>query len=100
MAPLPDRALLHLADCLLRPLDHPAHYYLEVIEGATRLHSRDSRPLIDARALGELAPLLAPHGFRTEHRFWKPTAFDGLLKLMLTSPTLNGASRPQQSWEI
>ncbi len=44
--------MLHLADCLLRPLDHPAHYYLEVIEGATPLHSRDSRPLIDARALG------------------------------------------------
>ncbi len=68
MPALPDRILLRLADGLRRPLDPEEVYFLEAIEGATRLRSRSARALIDIRPLGDLAPLFAPHGFLRAHR--------------------------------
>ena len=43
------------------PLDPAEAYFLEAIEGATRLHSRSSRLLVDVRPLGELAPKPTTH---------------------------------------
>ncbi len=68
MPTLPDRILLRLADGLRRPLDPAEVYFLEALEGATRLRSRSVRSLFDVRPLGDLAPLFAPHGFLRVHR--------------------------------
>ncbi len=54
MPALPDRILIRLADGLRHPLDPEEVYFLEAIEGATRLRSRSARALI---ADGSLASL-------------------------------------------
>ena len=68
MTALADRVLIHPADGLRRPIDPAEIYFLEAIEGETRLRGRSSRALVDVRPLGELAPLFGPYGFLRVHR--------------------------------
>jgi DNA-binding LytR/AlgR family response regulator len=63
-----DRLLLHLARDRRRVVDPHDVYFLEATGETTLVRLRSSRRLRDTRALGELAPLLAPFGVVRVHR--------------------------------
>ena len=68
MKALNDRLLLHLARGIRETVEPADVYFLEAVEGGTKVRLRGSRPLLDIRVLGELAPLFEPHGFLRVHR--------------------------------
>ena len=83
-------------------------YFIEAIEGGSRVRLRGARPLIDVRLAGELERALAPLGFVRVHRDYlvnirrvrevrrRPTGRDWELKL---SSRERGALRQRARWE-
>ena len=63
-----NRFLIHLAARELHPIDPAEIYYLEAEDETTTIRLRASQLLADTRPLGEIEPLLAPHGFLRIHR--------------------------------
>jgi DNA-binding LytR/AlgR family response regulator len=63
-----ERLLLHLARDRRRGLDPRDIYFLEATGETTLVRLRSARRLRDARALGELVPLLSPFGVVRVHR--------------------------------
>ncbi len=57
------RVLLTLADGHRRVVDPGDVYYLEAEGGETLVRLRSAKRLVDLRELGEVVPLLEPHGF-------------------------------------
>ena len=62
------RFLVHLAARERQPIDPAEIYYLEAEDDTTTIRLRSSRPLVDTRSLGEIEPLLSPHGLLRIHR--------------------------------
>lgn len=58
-----ERILLHLPDGSRRPIDPDEVYLLETAEGDTWVRLRSRQRLRDARRIGDLVEVLAPHGF-------------------------------------
>ena len=65
---LGDRILLHPAYGKRRAMEPSDVYFIEAVEGESRVRTRGSRPIMDVRPLGEMEPLFAPHGFLRVHR--------------------------------
>jgi DNA-binding LytR/AlgR family response regulator len=63
-----ERVLLHLPDGSRRPVDPEEVYFVEAAEGDCLVRFRGSRRVRDVRTFGEVADLLAPHGFVRIHR--------------------------------
>ena len=63
-----DRIAIHLARGRRRIVDPGDIYFIEAIEGGSRVRLRGARPLIDVRLTGELERALAPLGFVRVHR--------------------------------
>ncbi len=60
--------LLHLPGGSRRPVDPEEVYFVEVADGDGLVRFRGSRRVRDVRTFGEVADLLAPHGFVRIHR--------------------------------
>ncbi len=62
------RLLLHLGPGLREAVDPAEVFFAEAAGDDTRLRTRGRRVIQDVRPIGELAALLAPHGFVRVHR--------------------------------
>jgi DNA-binding LytR/AlgR family response regulator len=62
------RLLLHLGPGLREAVDPDDIYLVEASADDTRVRTRSARAIRDARPIGDLARLLAPHGFVRIHR--------------------------------
>ncbi len=63
-----ERILLHLPGGVRRPVEPDEVYFVEAAEGDCLVRFRGSRRVRDVRTFGEVADLLAPHGFVRIHR--------------------------------
>ena len=62
------RLALHLSDDLREVVSADDIYYFEAVGDDTRVRLRAKRTRRDVRSLGQIARLLAPHGFLRVHR--------------------------------
>jgi len=62
------RLLLHLGPGVRQAIEVDEVYFVEAAGDDSRVRTRAARPLQDVRPMGELARLLAPHGFVRTHR--------------------------------
>ena len=68
MKALSDRILLHTAYGQRKVLDPADVYFIEAVDGESRIRLRGTSPLLDVRPLGDIDPLFEPHGFLRVHR--------------------------------
>ncbi|MFQ5599058.1 MAG: LytTR family DNA-binding domain-containing protein [Candidatus Krumholzibacteriia bacterium] len=62
------RILLNIDDGLKEVVDPTEVYYLEALDGETKVRLRRSRAHVDVREFGELLSLFEPYGFMKIHR--------------------------------
>lgn len=62
------RVALHVRDGLKEVVDPADVYFLQALEGGTRIRLRRARALVDVREFAELAPVFERHGFVRIHR--------------------------------
>ncbi len=68
MGKIRDRIPIHLERGIRRSVDPGDIYFIEAVEGGSRVRLRGARPLFDVRLAGELARALRPFGFVRVHR--------------------------------
>jgi DNA-binding LytR/AlgR family response regulator len=86
-----DRILFHLDDGSREPLDPQDVYLLRADGDDTLVRLRHATPLRDVRELGQLEPLLHPHGFARINR----STLVNLRRVQRIRPAQEG-----EAWEV